>query len=124
MLEPVIGVKAKEDIGQSLVLLMHSQGMASAFLTDVVALDLLRVGDQRLTFRGNSLATKSMEAFLKLTGEQYLQDTLAAPISEIISSDRDCEVDPLKATGSLSRQQLQLTNAVRVAWRSIADSTK
>ncbi|XP_058461787.1 ras GTPase-activating protein raskol isoform X3 [Malaya genurostris] len=124
ILEPVIGVKAKEDIGQALVLLMHAQGMAAAFLTDVVALDLLRVGDQRLTFRGNSLATKSMEAFLKLTGEQYLQDTLSAPISEIISSDRDCEVDPLKATGSLSRQQQALRNAVKTAWTSIVDSGK
>ncbi|GAB0097479.1 Ras GTPase-activating protein raskol [Sergentomyia squamirostris] len=124
ILEPVIGVKAKEDIGQALVLLMHSQGMAGAFLTDVVALDLLRVGDQRLTFRGNSLATKSMEAFLKLTGEQYLQDTLSTPIAEIISSDRDCEVDPAKATGSLSRQQQALRNAVKVAWSSIADSHK
>ncbi|XP_021709813.1 probable Ras GTPase-activating protein isoform X3 [Aedes aegypti] len=124
MLEPVIGVKAKEDIGQALVLLMHAQGMAAAFLTDVVALDLLRVGDQRLTFRGNSLATKSMEAFLKLTGEQYLQDTLSSPISEIISSDRDCEVDPLKANGSLSRQQQALRNAVKTAWNSIADSSK
>ncbi|XP_065087425.1 ras GTPase-activating protein raskol isoform X3 [Ochlerotatus camptorhynchus] len=124
ILEPVIGVKAKEDIGQALVLLMHAQGMAAAFLTDVVALDLLRVGDQRLTFRGNSLATKSMEAFLKLTGEQYLQDTLSTPISEIISSDRDCEVDPLKANGSLSRQQQALRNAVKTAWNSIADSSK
>ncbi|XP_055695811.1 ras GTPase-activating protein raskol isoform X2 [Lutzomyia longipalpis] len=124
ILEPVIGVKAKEDIGQALVLLMHSHGMAGAFLTDVVALDLLRVGDQRLTFRGNSLATKSMEAFLKLTGEQYLQDTLSAPIAEIISSDRDCEVDPAKATGSLSRQQQALRNAVKVAWSSIAESHK
>lgn len=124
ILEPVIGVKAKEDIGQALVLLMHAQGMAAAFLTDVVALDLLRVGDQRLTFRGNSLATKSMEAFLKLTGEQYLQDTLSTPISEIISSDRDCEVDPLKANGSLSRQQQALRNAVKAAWNSIADSSR
>ncbi|XP_055592546.1 ras GTPase-activating protein raskol [Uranotaenia lowii] len=124
ILEPVIGVKAKEDIGQALVLLMHAQGMAAAFLTDVVALDLLRVGDQRLTFRGNSLATKSMEAFLKLTGEQYLQDTLSTPISEIISSDRDCEVDPLKANGSLSRQQQALRNAVKSAWNSIAESSK
>ncbi|XP_037037077.1 ras GTPase-activating protein raskol isoform X6 [Bradysia coprophila] len=124
LLEPVIGVKAKEDIGQALVLLMHAQGMAGPFLTDVVALDLLRVGDQRLTFRGNSLATKSMEAFLKLTGEQYLQDTLSLPISEIISSDRDCEVDPLKATGSLSRQQQSLRNAVRSAWTNIAESHK
>ncbi|XP_017479294.1 PREDICTED: probable Ras GTPase-activating protein, partial [Rhagoletis zephyria] len=123
-LEPVIGVKAKEDIGQALVLLMHAQGLAGAFLTDVVALDLLRVGDQRLTFRGNSLATKSMEAFLKLTGEQYLQDTLSAPINEIIQSDRDCEVDPTKASGSLQRQQASLRAAVRSAWQCIYESHK
>ncbi|XP_037917634.1 ras GTPase-activating protein raskol isoform X4 [Hermetia illucens] len=124
ILEPVIGVKAKEDIGQALVLLMHAQGMAGAFLTDVVALDLLRVGDQRLTFRGNSLATKSMEAFLKLTGEQYLQDTLSEPLNEIIQSNCDCEVDPLKATGSLSRQQQSLRNAVHSTWESISKSHK
>lgn len=123
-LEPVIGVKAKEDIGQAMVLLMHHQGMAAEFLTEIITLDLLRVGDQRLTFRGNSLATKSMEAFLKLTGEQYLQDTLSAPINEIISSERDCEVDPLKANGSLSRQQQSLRNAVKLAWTAIAESHK
>lgn len=121
-LEPVIGVKAKEDIGQAMVLLMHAQGMAGAFLTDVVALDLIRVDDQRLTFRGNSLATKSMEAFLKLTGEQYLQDTLSTTISDVIASNRDCEVDPLKATGSLQRQQQSLRDSVRSIWNSIADS--
>lgn len=121
-LEPVIGVKAKEDIGQAMVLFMHHQGMASEFLTEIITLDLLRVGDQRLTFRGNSLATKSMEAFLKLTGEQYLQDTLSIPISELIFSERDCEVDPLKASGSLSRQQQSLRNAVRLAWNAISES--
>lgn len=121
-LEPVIGVKAKEDIGQALVLFMHHQGMASEFLTEIITLDLLRVGDQRLTFRGNSLATKSMEAFLKLTGEQYLQETLSNAINEIISSERDCEVDPMKATGSLSRQQQSLRAAVRLAWNAIVDS--
>ncbi|XP_053663502.1 ras GTPase-activating protein raskol [Anopheles marshallii] len=123
-IEPIIGVKAKEDIGQALVLLMHSQGMAAAFLSDVVALDLLRVDDQRLTFRGNSLATKSMEAFLKLIGEQYLQDTLSIPIAEIIASDRDCEVDPTKVNGSLSRQQQALRRAVKSVWTAIAESSR
>uniref|UniRef100_A0A182YPQ8 Ras GTPase-activating protein n=1 Tax=Anopheles stephensi TaxID=30069 RepID=A0A182YPQ8_ANOST len=124
VIEPIIGVKAKEDIGQALVLLMHSQGMAAAFLSDVVALDLLRVDDQRLTFRGNSLATKSMEAFLKLIGEQYLQDTLSVPIADIIASDRDCEVDPTKVHGSLSRQQQALRKAVKAVWIAIAESSR
>ncbi|EAU76246.2 AGAP004692-PA [Anopheles gambiae str. PEST] len=124
VIEPIIGVKAKEDIGQALVLQMHSQGMAAIFLSDVVALDLLRVDDQRLTFRGNSLATKSMEAFLKLIGEQYLQDTLSIPIAEIIASDRDCEVDPTKVNGSLSRQQQALRRTVKSVWIAIAESSK
>ncbi|KAG6461390.1 hypothetical protein O3G_MSEX012593 [Manduca sexta] len=66
-LEPVI------DIGCALVLCMAGAGMAPRYLADVVALDVRRTGDHSLTFRGNSLATKSMEAYLKLVGDQYLQ---------------------------------------------------
>ncbi|KAL5277759.1 DAB2IP family protein [Megaselia abdita] len=124
ILEPVIGVKAKEDIGHAMVLLMHAHGQASTYLTDVVVLDLLRVGDQCLTFRGNSLATKSMEAFLKLTGEQYLQETLSQPINQIIDSDKDCEVDPAKSTSSLQRSQHELRNAVQNTWSQIYASAK
>ncbi|XP_050092659.1 ras GTPase-activating protein raskol isoform X2 [Anopheles aquasalis] len=122
LIEPVIGVKAKEEIGQALVLVMHSQNMVPTFLADVVALDLLRVDDQRLTFRGNSLATKSMEAFLKLCGEQYLQDTLFAPIVKIIDSGRDCEVDPMKTDGMLLKQQQELRSTVEMIWKAILSS--
>lgn len=69
----VSGVKAKEDIGCALVLCMAGAGLAPRYLADVVALDVRRTGDHSLTFRGNSLATKSMEAYLKLVGDQYLQ---------------------------------------------------
>lgn len=75
-------MKAKEDIGCALVLCMAGAGMAPRYLADVVALDVRRTGDHSLTFRGNSLATKSMEAYLKLVGDQYLQvSNLAAQIS-------------------------------------------
>ncbi|XP_026462189.1 probable Ras GTPase-activating protein isoform X3 [Ctenocephalides felis] len=126
-LEPVIGVKAKEDIASSMVLLMQSLGQAGPFLADVVSLDLLRVGDQRLTFRGNSLATKAMEAFLKLTGEQYLQDTLGPPVRAILASSAtcDCEVDP--ARGGVSPNSTQLLknqNALREAVSSVWTSVK
>ncbi|XP_053601320.1 ras GTPase-activating protein raskol isoform X3 [Plodia interpunctella] len=124
-LEPVIGVKAKEDIGCALVLCMAGAGHAPRYLADVVALDVRRTGDHSLTFRGNSLATKSMEAYLKLVGDQYLQDTLGEAVSAAAGPGAaECEVDPLRAGSgaALRRQQTALRDAVTLAWRSIASS--
>ncbi|XP_028177696.1 probable Ras GTPase-activating protein isoform X2 [Ostrinia furnacalis] len=124
-LEPVIGVKAKEDIGCALVLCMAGAGLAPRYLADVVALDVRRTGDHSLTFRGNSLATKSMEAYLKLVGDQYLQDTLGEAVAAAAGPGAaDCEVDPLRAGGgaALRRQQSALRDAVSLAWRAISAS--
>ncbi|CAG5041883.1 unnamed protein product [Parnassius apollo] len=123
-LEPVIGVKAKEDIGCALVLCMAGAGLAPRYLADVVALDVRRTGDHSLTFRGNSLATKSMEAYLKLVGDQYLQETLGEAVCWAAGPGAECEVDPLRAGGgaALRRQQAALRDAVARAWRSIAAS--
>lgn len=47
-------------------------------------------------FRGNSLATKAMEAYMKLIGDQYLHDTLSEFIQNVLDSDDDCEVKEKK----------------------------
>lgn len=80
--------------------------------------------DERLIFRGNSLATKAMEAFLKLTGERYLHDTLEELVANVLQSGFDCEVDPLKApsAAALTRQQQNLRNAVESTWKKIVAS--
>ena len=54
--------------------------------------------NEHLLFRGNSVATKAIEAYMKLVGEQYLHDTLKDPILALITSAEDLEVDPLKIT--------------------------
>lgn len=48
--------------------------------------------DSHLLFRGNSLATKSMEAFMKLVGGKYLLDTLRQVINKVVEAGLDCEV--------------------------------
>ena len=162
LLEPVIGVKAKEDIATALVAVMQREGYAQKFLADIVMADVDKIGkdpkshhssslavviacfflfltpclfclcvhttdDEHLTFRGNSLATKAMEAYMKLVGENYLQDTLAEVIGGIVdhAADRDCEVDPLKVTSlaMLAKQQAHLRAVVESAWRCILNST-
>jgi RAS protein activator-like 2 len=43
-LEPVIGVKAKEDIATAMVHIMQREGMAQKFLADIVMMDIDRIG--------------------------------------------------------------------------------
>ncbi|XP_021940216.1 probable Ras GTPase-activating protein isoform X9 [Zootermopsis nevadensis] len=123
-LEPVIGVKAKEDIATAMVHIMQREGRAQQFLADIVMMDIDRIDDERLTFRGNSLATKAMEAYLKLTGDRYLQETLGELVSCVLSSGQDCEVDPLKVANvaALRKQQDNLRAAVELAWSRILSS--
>ncbi|CAH2068428.1 unnamed protein product, partial [Iphiclides podalirius] len=127
-LEPVIGVKAKEDIGCALVLCMAGAGMAPRYLADVVALDVRRTGDHSLTFRGNSLATKSMEAYLKLVGDQYLQETLGeavrrsarrcAPCALALKSNFACHSgDARRGAETLGEALCTLRAGVKVQFR-------
>ncbi|XP_076654729.1 ras GTPase-activating protein raskol isoform X4 [Halictus rubicundus] len=122
-LEPVIAVKAKEDIATALVAVMQREKKAPQFLADLVMMDIHRIDDERLTFRGNSLATKAMEAYLKLTGDRYLQETLGAVVRGAVEGG-DCEVDPLKvaSVAALHKQQQNLRNAVDLAWGKILGS--
>ncbi|XP_065346214.1 ras GTPase-activating protein raskol isoform X4 [Cloeon dipterum] len=124
LLEPAVGVKAKEDIATALVHVMQKEGLAKNFLADVVMLDIDRVDDERLTFRGNSLATKAMEAYLKLVGDSYLRSTLAQFVAEVNLGQEECEVDPLKVGSqtALQKQQKNLRSKVELAWSKILSS--
>lgn len=44
ILEPVVSVKAKEDIATALVHIMQKEGLAKNFLSDIVMMDIKRVG--------------------------------------------------------------------------------
>ena len=44
MLEPCIGVKAKEDIATALVAVMQREGYAQKFLADIVMADVEKIG--------------------------------------------------------------------------------
>jgi hypothetical protein len=48
-------------------------------------------------FRGNTLATKCVDAFMKLIGSSYLHRVLKDHIAAISEDKHSCEVDPSKA---------------------------
>ncbi|CAK5088432.1 unnamed protein product [Meloidogyne enterolobii] len=71
--EPILGVKAKEDFANSLVKILHIERNAPEALAELVMAEVLTQENDHLLFRGNSLATKAVEAYMKLVATDYLQ---------------------------------------------------
>lgn len=69
-------MKVKEELSVSLMSIFHFEEMAEDVLADIVVDEISSVENDHLTFRGNSIATKAMESYIKLVGQKYLQDTL------------------------------------------------
>ncbi|XP_055897113.1 ras/Rap GTPase-activating protein SynGAP-like isoform X7 [Biomphalaria glabrata] len=124
MFEPLLSVREKEDFATSLVHILQKQSKACEFLSDIVMEEISRLDDEHLTFRGNSIATKAMEAYMKLVGEKYLQDTLGGFVKELIQTTDDCEVDPTKVPSQplLTCQQKNLDMYCNLVWAKVIDS--
>lgn len=82
--------------------------------------------NEHILFRGNSVATKAIEAYMKLVGEQYLLDTLQEPIQALITSSEDLEVDHFKINNlqSLPEQRKSLKEQVTAVWEKILQSSR
>jgi len=74
----------------------HAEDVADDALAELVADEMSAVENDHLAFRGNSIATKAMEAYIKLVAGGYLRTTLQSVVNEIIQSEVDLEVDPSK----------------------------
>nr|XP_031543165.1 ras GTPase-activating protein 4B isoform X6 [Vicugna pacos] len=95
LIEETTSTDCRQDVATTLLKLFLGQGLAKDFLDLLFQLELGRTNEANTLFRSNSLASKSMESFLKVAGMRYLHGVLG-PIIDKVFEEKYVELDPSK----------------------------
>ncbi|XP_050014897.1 rasGAP-activating-like protein 1 isoform X2 [Alexandromys fortis] len=104
VLEELASGDCRQDLATKLVKLFLGQGLAGSFLDYLTRREVARTNDPNTLFRSNSLASKSMEQFMKLVGMRYLHEVLRPVISRVFEEKKYMELDPCKMDLNRSRR--------------------
>ncbi|KAJ3032292.1 hypothetical protein HDV00_007715 [Rhizophlyctis rosea] len=95
----------REDAARSLVKIFDSRSTLKQFLKRMVAIEIASAEDSKTLFRANSMATKSLDVFMKHVGGGYLISVLQSIIKAIVTTNRPTELDPQKLPKDENLQQ-------------------
>ncbi|XP_015733875.1 rasGAP-activating-like protein 1 [Coturnix japonica] len=104
VLEEVTSGDSRQDVATKLVKVFLAQDLAVPFLDYVITRELSRTTDPNTLFRSNSLASKSVEQFLKAVGLPYLHAVLKPVVNRIFEEKKYVELDPCKMELSRGRR--------------------
>ncbi|KAL7668940.1 hypothetical protein ACOME3_009621 [Neoechinorhynchus agilis] len=127
-LESSISLKNKDDLASSLVNIAYYHGFWMSFLCDVISDEIANLKDSSLTFRGTSIATKSIEAFMRMGVSIIVHLTLHRhSLTELLVKDKysgDLEVDPsrIEDTFTLRANRQRLIGVCDIIWKTIRTS--
>jgi len=86
----------REQIARTVVRVLLRNNACVPFLRAMNGSEIAASKDASTLFRGNSMATKCTDQFMKITGIAYLHKTLKQEIDRIFIEKHDCEIDPTK----------------------------
>ncbi|XP_047570127.1 ras GTPase-activating protein 4B isoform X2 [Lutra lutra] len=96
LIEETTSTECRQEVATNLLKLFLGQGLAKDFLDLLFQLELGRTSEANTLFRSNSLASKSMESFLKVVGMRYLHGVLGPIIDRVFEEKKYVELDPSK----------------------------
>ncbi|EGC28522.1 hypothetical protein DICPUDRAFT_160044 [Dictyostelium purpureum] len=88
--------KHREAVSNNLIRVFEKTGNCLYLLKSLTDHEIDSTNNPDIIFRGNSLATKSVDLYMKLIGIPYLAQTIGPLIKKIYSSKKSCEIDPTK----------------------------
>ncbi|XP_015223336.2 ras GTPase-activating protein 4 isoform X1 [Lepisosteus oculatus] len=111
LIDETTTAEGRQEVATNLVKLFLGQGLALEFLDVLFTLELEKTSEPNTLFRSNSLASKSMESFLKVAGMQYLHRVLGPTVNRVFEEKKYVELDPnkveLKEAGCTGLHRLQ-----------------
>ncbi|KAG0264334.1 hypothetical protein DFQ27_001276 [Actinomortierella ambigua] len=130
-----------EGFAKNVLHILEAKGMATVWLNSLIDEEIAQASPKSVNtlFRANTLLTKALDAYMRLVGTEYLDDTLGDIIRGICTSKSVCEVDPsrLERGGGgggggggglggghddLKANWRTLYNHTRVCWRAVTES--
>jgi len=86
----------KDNVSRSLTNYFEARSLAIPLLNTLTTREITTTIQVETIFRGNSVATKSVDYYMKLVGLPYLHKTIGHLIKEIFELKKTYEVDPTK----------------------------
>nr|KAJ3417828.1 Ras GTPase-activating protein 1 [Polyrhizophydium stewartii] len=92
----------REAFARSFLDLMCLLGRERGSINLLIVDEISATDDPNIIFRGNTLATKVFDQYMKIVGAEYLQATLTPLIRAVYENGEPCETDPMRVEGSSS----------------------
>ncbi|KAJ3218556.1 Ras GTPase-activating protein 1 [Dinochytrium kinnereticum] len=117
-------VSDREILGKTVVRVFIGLGREVEGLRNLLEADINATEDPNIIFRGNSLATKGLDQYMKQIAMPYLHATVGNHLRTISSLSESCEVDPLRVENPEKERAniARLSHYAAAIWNSILNS--
>ncbi|XP_041483559.1 ras GTPase-activating protein 3-like, partial [Lytechinus variegatus] len=117
-------VKEKITAARPLVRLFHHYGQILPIIRVLAEHEISTTTDPHTIFRGNSLASKCIDEFMRLQGLHYLHDVLKGVVDDIYEERKQCEIDTTKFKDgeNLEANLANLQHYIEKAFQAIVGS--
>ncbi|KAJ3291664.1 Ras GTPase-activating protein 1 [Borealophlyctis nickersoniae] len=117
-------VQQREDVAKVVLNLLLAKNQEIGGLISMLDVDIHATESPNIIFRGNTLATKAVDQYMKVVGMEYLHSTLGALVRSVFKAKESCEVDPMRVSDieDIKRNWRRLLGYVGMFWNAIQKS--
>lgn len=82
----------REDAAKAMIHTFDLMNKVEQFLKDILRNEVLSATETHTLFRGNSMASKAVDVYMKYVGLGYMKETIGPVMKLILTSNKNCEV--------------------------------